>query len=60
MKKDNLEAISPLSPMQEGMLFHSLDVPQSETYFEQYTYILVWGPVGDVVVKNGSPIILEI
>ena len=40
MKKDNLEAIYPLSPMQEGMLFHSLYAPQLEVYFEQFAYTL--------------------
>ncbi|HLG62385.1 MAG TPA: amino acid adenylation domain-containing protein, partial [Ktedonosporobacter sp.] len=40
MKKDNLEAIYPLSPMQEGMLFHSLYAPQLEVYFEQFAYAL--------------------
>ena len=40
MKKDNLEAIYPLSPMQEGMLFHNLYAPQVEVYFEQFAYTL--------------------
>ncbi|RMH66208.1 MAG: amino acid adenylation domain-containing protein [Calditrichaeota bacterium] len=34
-QKKNIEAIYPLSPMQEGMLFHSLLEPQSGTYTEQ-------------------------
>ena len=33
--RPNIEAIYPLSPMQEGMLFHRLYDPQSEVYFEQ-------------------------
>ncbi len=32
--------VYPLSPMQEGMLFHSLLDPQSDFYFEQMTYRL--------------------
>jgi amino acid adenylation domain-containing protein len=35
--KENIEAIYPLSPMQEGMLFHYLSEPDSGAYFEQYT-----------------------
>ncbi|NLG50016.1 MAG: amino acid adenylation domain-containing protein, partial [Chloroflexi bacterium] len=31
----NIEAIYPLSPMQEGMLFHSLYAPDSGVYVEQ-------------------------
>src|SRR5262245_55100814 len=32
---DNVEAIHPLSPMQRGMLFHTLLAPDSGTYFNQ-------------------------
>ncbi len=40
VKKPNLEAIYPLSPMQEGLLFHSLYASRSEAYFEQFAYTL--------------------
>jgi len=30
-----VESIYPLSPMQHGMLFHSLSAPDSGVYFEQ-------------------------
>jgi amino acid adenylation domain-containing protein/non-ribosomal peptide synthase protein (TIGR01720 family) len=38
--KKNIEAIYPLSPMQEGMLFHALYQETSDLYFEQFTCIL--------------------
>src|SRR5918996_1496914 len=31
----NIESIYPLSPMQQGMLFHTLHAPDSEVYCEQ-------------------------
>lgn len=34
-KSQNIEAIYPLSPLQEGLLFHSLLAPDSPVYFEQ-------------------------
>lgn len=39
MSDKNIEAIYPLSPMQEGMLFHTLYDPQSGLYFEQFTCV---------------------
>lgn len=37
---DNIETIYPLSPMQQGMLFHSLYTPESGVYFEQLCFTL--------------------
>ncbi|MCI0392288.1 MAG: amino acid adenylation domain-containing protein [Acidobacteria bacterium] len=37
---DFIEDIYPLSPMQQGMLFHSLYAPESEVYFEQLSCTL--------------------
>ncbi len=39
-KTGNIEAIYPLSPMQEGILFHTLYAPYSAVYFEQFSYAL--------------------
>nr|QEO73862.1 condensation domain-containing protein [uncultured bacterium] len=43
----NIEAIYPLSHMQQGMLFHTLLAPQSEVYFDQAS----WTIQGDVNVE---------
>jgi hypothetical protein len=43
MKPKNLDDIYPLSPMQRGMLFHSLLAPSSGTYFNQ-TVLDLEGP----------------
>ena len=39
-KKDNIEAVYPLAPAQQGMLFHTLYAPQSGVYFDQYHFRL--------------------
>jgi amino acid adenylation domain-containing protein/thioester reductase-like protein len=41
MSKNNIEAIYPLSPLQEGLLFHTLYAPTSGTYFEQLDFTLL-------------------
>ncbi len=36
----DIESIYPLSPMQQGMLFHTLYHPESRIYFEQFRFTL--------------------
>ena len=40
MKMRNIEAIYPLSPVQEGILFHTRYAPQSGVYVIQFTCLL--------------------
>lgn len=40
LKKENVEDVLDLSPMQQGMLFHYLNSPDSEEYFEQLSLSL--------------------
>ena len=35
-----IETISPLTPVQQGMLFHTLMQPQSGVYLQQYRYVM--------------------
>ncbi|KST68613.1 non-ribosomal peptide synthetase [Mastigocoleus testarum] len=39
-KSKNIESIYPLSPMQEGLLFHTLYEGESGVYFEQFSFTL--------------------
>src|SRR6185369_15684148 len=39
-KNKNIEAIYPLSPMQQGMLYHTLYAPESGIYMQQVTCVL--------------------
>ena len=40
MQLDNVEDVYPLSPMQQGLLFHSLYAPDSQAYFHQLVFEL--------------------
>ncbi|HYX15543.1 MAG TPA: amino acid adenylation domain-containing protein [Nostoc sp.] len=40
VKNKNIEDFYPLSPMQQGILFHSLAAPKSGIYFEQFSLTL--------------------
>ena len=40
VKNKNIEDFYPLSPMQQGILYHSLAASQSGTYFEQFSWTL--------------------
>jgi amino acid adenylation domain-containing protein len=41
LKKTDIEAIYPLAPMQQGMIFHSLLAPESGAYIVQSSYDLI-------------------
>jgi len=51
LDKSNIQDIVALSPMQEGMLFHYLQNPNSSEYFEQLSLTLV-GKVNSEFVKE--------
>jgi amino acid adenylation domain-containing protein len=40
MKSKNIADIYPVSPVQQGMLFHTLYAPESKVYFTQVTHVL--------------------
>jgi amino acid adenylation domain-containing protein len=40
VRNKNIQDFYPLSPMQQGILFHSLAAPQSSIYFEQFSLTL--------------------
>src|SRR3712207_3689646 len=59
MDRSAIEAIYPLSPLQQGMLFHTLYAPSSGTYFEQFAFTLrgdldeaAWTAAWDRVVER--------
>ena len=44
MRLPGVEGFHPLSPMQQGMLFHSLSAPGSAVYWQQVTLTLEGPP----------------
>ncbi|MFN8474509.1 MAG: amino acid adenylation domain-containing protein [Anaerolineae bacterium] len=53
----NIEAIYPLTPMQEGMLYHSVYATQPEVYFQQAT-LRLRGPVDVTALRRAWESIL--
>lgn len=51
ISKRNLEAVYPLSPMQQGMVFHTLYAPQSGVYFVQTTFT-IQGPLDGFIFEK--------
>jgi acyl carrier protein len=58
MSRRSIEAIYPLSPMQRGMLFHTLYAPSARAYFEQLTYALV-GPLDVASLRDAWQRVLD-
>lgn len=61
LNKKNIEDIIPLSSLQEGMLFHYLKEPESESYFEQLSlklsgdiHIALFEQAWNKVVQNNE------
>ncbi|MFM7794018.1 MAG: condensation domain-containing protein, partial [Microcystis panniformis] len=54
----NVESIYPLSPMQEGMLFHSLYTPDSGIYCSQ-TLITLEGEINLTVFRQAWEKVVE-
>ena len=56
--KDKIENIFPLTPLQKGLLFHSLYEPESGVYFEQF-HCRLEGDVSVVAVKKAWQILVD-
>ncbi len=54
----NVADIYPLSPMQQGMLFHSLDRPADGAYIEVHTYRLT-GELNDAAFTTAWQLLLD-
>jgi len=58
IKKENLQDLYPLSPMQESILYHALLKPDSPAYHEQVIYHIS-GPIDVMVMKKSWQILFE-
>ena len=62
MKLENVADVYPLSPMQEGMLFHTIAEPESGVYVDQVVVTLVgelsrnvWPSQFDGYLQSANP-----
>ncbi|MDP4180345.1 MAG: amino acid adenylation domain-containing protein, partial [Bacillota bacterium] len=55
---ENIQYIYPLTPMQEGMLFHALEDNKSQAYFEQLSYG-VKGEIDVAAVQNSIGMLIK-
>ena len=58
MRSENVEDFYPLSPLQEGLLFHSLSAPESRMYFNQVIATLQ-GDLNDSAFKRAWQRLLD-
>lgn len=58
MRLPGVESFYPLSPMQQGMLFHSLSAPESALYWQQVTLTLE-GPLDVALLKASWDRVIE-
>ena len=58
MSFENIEDIYPLSPMQQGMLFHSIYSPTSGEYVEQMS-APIYGPLNSVAFERAWQKVIE-
>jgi hypothetical protein len=58
LDKKNIEEILPLTPMQEGMLFHYLKEPESNQYFEQLS-LEISGDIDNEIFEKAWNFVIE-
>ena len=59
MKKEDIESIYSLSPIQEGILFHILASPQSGMYFEQFSRIWPFPVISPEIFEKSLQAMLD-